>query len=135
MISGRQYLKVFGPRLIQTKDQRNNKDPVYNKDVRIGHSIEIIPCDDQALPNLGIELSGWPEGIYQGEVRKIDLNISNLSAMGQVGISRMLVRRASGGGPPTKCKTAPQIVVAFMRYTPLNALTQCCSFLQNRSLQ
>ena len=85
-IRGRQYLKVHGPRLMQTKDQRTNKNPFYNKDIRIGHPIEIIPCDDQALPNIGVELCGWPKGIFQGEMRKIDLKITNLTDIDQVSV-------------------------------------------------
>ena len=81
-IQGRQYLKAQGQRLTQTKDQRTSKDPVYNKDIRIGHPIEIFPCNDLALPNLGIEIVGVPDEIHQGETRKLNLNITNLSTDG-----------------------------------------------------
>lgn len=88
-IQGRQYLKVHGPRLMQTKDQRTNKDPVYNKDIRIGHPIEIIASDDQALPNLGVELRSWPDEIHQGEIRKMNLNITNLSLGQYASVNRI----------------------------------------------
>ena len=84
MISGRQYLKVQGPRLMSTKDHRTSKDPVYNRDVRFGQSLEIFSADSQASANLGFELSGWPEVIHQGQIHKIDLVITNLTTMDQL---------------------------------------------------
>ena len=88
-IQGKQYLKVHGPRLMQTQDQRTNKDPVYSKDVRMGHPIDIIDCDNRALPNLGFHIDNWPSSIHQGEIRKVSLSISNISMSQCASIDRV----------------------------------------------
>ena len=88
-IQGKQYLRTQGSRLMQTQDQRTNKDPMYGKDIRMGHPIDIVNCDNRALPNLGFRFNNWPDSIHQGEIQKLSLSVSNLSMSQCASVSRI----------------------------------------------
>lgn len=70
-IRGKQALKVVGPRLNLTKDEKVSKTPLYMKDNRL--ACKIVPLQ----PKLEVSLK-LPEVMFQGEVQTVDLELRNV---------------------------------------------------------
>jgi len=73
-IHGRQYLGVKGPRLSSTKDHKTKV--MYGPD----HRLSFLVLDDR--PRLVVEFKSAPECLLAGEVRKLDLVMTNTSKTG-----------------------------------------------------
>jgi hypothetical protein len=68
-IRGKQYFSVRGPRLNATKDQKTSVK--YAKDFRL--QVMVSP----PMPKLDVKISGVPETLFQGEVKKVTLDMAN----------------------------------------------------------
>ena len=77
-IRGKQYFSVRGPRLNATKDQKTSVK--YANDFRL--QLVVSP----PMPKLDVKFSGLPESLFQGEVKKVSLELANSggSALRQV---------------------------------------------------
>ena len=69
-IRGKQYFSVRGPRLNATKEHKTSV--TYAKDLRL--QLVVAP----PMPRLDVKLSGFPETLYQGEVKRISLEMTNV---------------------------------------------------------
>ena len=91
-IRGKQYFSVRGPRLNATKDQKTSVK--YAKDFRL--QLVVSP----PMPKLDVKFSSLPESLFQGEVKKVSLELANTggSALCQVHLVNINV--------PYLCKVA-----------------------------
>ena len=69
-IRGKQYFSVQGPRLNATKDHKTSV--TYAKDFRL----QLIVCP--SMPKLDVKVSAFPENLYQGELRSVNLELGNV---------------------------------------------------------
>ena len=86
-IKGKQALKVEGPRLNSTKEQKITKTPLYMKDNRL--SCKIVAQQPRLKGNLD-----FPESMFQGQIQSVDLTLENV---GNAPLSHLfLVHRSPG---------------------------------------